>query len=149
VPRLQPDEANKLTLRAATDYQAALAAGASPDPGTDAHKRLLRAVLDGHCSDIATSSSSEAGALLRAMRPQWYHQLAETHRNGRPLSNGHLWLTRTDRASRSSAWSRLVELDARYDALKRAANPRRMGQKGTTEPWQNPARELTRLHGPS
>ena len=45
------------------------------------------------------------------------------------------------------AWARLIELDSRYELPKRA-NSRGRGQKGTTEPWQNPARELARIHGP-
>ena len=149
IPRLMPDDADRLTLDGAASCQAALSAGASPTIGTDVDARLLRAVLDGWCSDVSTASSSEAGALLRAMRPQWYHQLEDPHREGPPVATGHLWLSQADRSSRSSAWSRLLELDSRYEALKKAANPRARGQKNTTEPWQNPARELARLHGPS
>jgi len=54
-----------------------------------------------------------------------------------------------DRSARASALNRLVEIDPRYGELKRAANPRGKGQKGTTEPWQNPARVLRKIHGAS
>lgn len=148
VPRVQAPDAGRLILDHPADCQAALTAGASPDAGSEADKRLLRAVLDGWCSDVSTSSSSEAGALLRAARPQWYHQLVDGQRDGPSIPTGHLWLTQSDRSSRSSAWNRLLDLDPRYAALKKAANPRGKGQKGTTEPWQNPAREIARLHGP-
>jgi hypothetical protein len=42
-----------------------------------------------------------------------------------------------------------VALDPRYTDLKKAANARARGQQGTTEPWQNAARVICRLHGPS
>ena len=148
VPRLLHRNAGRLTLDSPEQCQAALWAGASPDAGTDADKRLLRAVLDGWCSDVPTSGSSEAGALLRAMRPQWYHQLGDGRRDGPASSTGHLWLHQAGRTSRSSAWTRLLDLNPRYAGLKKAANLRGRGQKGTTEPWQNTARELARLHGP-
>jgi hypothetical protein len=141
-------DVSRLALGSAAQRQAALRAGVSPDSGTDASRQLLRAVLDGWCSDVATSSACEAGVLLRATRPQWYHQLPEEYREGPELATGHLWLTQSDRSTRSAAWSRLVRLDPRYEALKKAANSHGKGQKGTTEPWQNPARELARLHGP-
>lgn len=149
VPRLDADGSSKASVGDASESQAALSAGASPEPGTDVERKLLRAVLDGWCSDVSTTGMSEAGALLRAMRPQWYHQLQSDSRNGPSFATGHLWLTQADRSSRSGALNRLVEIDQRYKLLKRAANPRGMGQKDTTEPWQNPTRVLCQIHGPS
>jgi hypothetical protein len=146
--RLEHDSADQLALGSPAQCQAALRAEVSPDSGTAADTQLLRAVLDGWCSDAATSGSCEAGLLLRAMRPQWYHQLPPEHRDGPAFATGHLWLAQADRTRRSAAWSRLVEASRRYEALRKAANSQGRGQKGTTEPWQNPARELARLHGP-
>ncbi|MFI7604815.1 NACHT domain-containing protein [Micromonospora sp. NPDC049366] len=148
VPRVLPPDANRLRLDDPESCQAALSVGASPDPGSEQEKALLQAVLDGWCSDISTSSSSMAGSLLRATRPQWYLQLVEQGREIPQLSSGHLRTTPSDRSSRSSAWNELVSIDQRYARLKRAANARGKGQKGTTEPWQNPAREISRIHGP-
>lgn len=85
---------------------------------------------------------------MRAMRPQWYLQHLEADRDGPAVPNEHLWLGTADRSSRSSAWSFLLGINEQYEALKKAASPRAKGQKGTTEPWQNPAREISRLHGP-
>jgi hypothetical protein len=145
---LHQDDASRMALSGPVRCQAALRAGVSPGNGTEADRKLLRAVLDGWCSDVTTPSSCEAGALLRAMRPQWFHQIPADYRNGPKIATGHLWLDQANRAARSAAWSRLVRLNPQYEALKRAANPHGRGQKGTTEPWQNPARELARLHGP-
>jgi hypothetical protein len=148
VPRLVPPATHRLTLADPESCQAALLAGASPEPDSAQARTLLRAVLDGWCSDVPTSSSSEAGALLRATRPQWYLQLDDLSRDGASVPTSHLWLTPADRSARSSAWTALVNLDSRYAALKQAGRSRAQGQKGTTEPWQNLARQLARLHGP-
>ncbi|WP_431947061.1 NACHT domain-containing protein [Micromonospora marina] len=148
VPRVMPPAANRLSLKDPESCQAALSVGSSPDPGTDQDRALLQAVLDGWCSDTSTSSSSLAGSLLRASRPQWYLQLVEQAREAPSLPTEHLWIGASDRSVRSSAWNQLVDFDPRYARLKRAANARGKGQQGTTEPWQNPAREIARIHGP-
>jgi hypothetical protein len=148
IAHLDHDDASRLALGSAAQCQAALRAGVSPGSGTDASGQMLRAVLGGWCSDVTTPSSCEAGALLRAMRPQWFHQIPDGYRNGPKVTTGHLWLDQADRSTRSAAWSRLVRLNPQYETLRRAANQHGRGQKGTTEPWQNPARELARLHGP-
>ncbi|WP_432983051.1 NACHT domain-containing protein [Dactylosporangium sp. CA-233914] len=148
VPRLLPPDADTVTLDTPEACQAALAVGASPSPSSNRTATLLRAVLDGQCSDTTTSSTCEAGALLRAMRPQWFLQLQDGYRDGPRIPTEHLWLNDRDRSSRAAAWNWLVTNNGSYARLKRAANARAMGQKGTTEPWQNPARELARLHGP-
>jgi hypothetical protein len=153
VPRLLYDDVKDLALDDADSCQAALSANASPDPGTNSDIALLKAVLSGWCSDVTTSSTSEAGALLRAMRPQWFHPHIGPVEHSLlapivPARAGHRWLDEKDRARRIAAWKRLVEIDSRYAALRRACRPG-MGQMGTTERWQNPARQLTRIHGPS
>jgi hypothetical protein len=147
-PRLQHDDVNRLTLDTAARCRAALRAGVSPDSGTDEDRQLLRAVLTGLCSDVTTSSSSEAGMLLRTMRPQWYLQLQEENRGGPNVATGHLWLAEADRGARPAYWSQLLELNPQYEALSEAANPPGKRQEVTIEPWQNPAQELARLHGP-
>lgn len=148
IPRLPDEDSQRLTLDTPRQCQSALRAGASPAPNTDADRKLIRAVLDGWCNDIPTSSTSEAGALLRAIRPQWFHQLSDSSRDGPCFPNEHHWLATADRSSRSAPWSQLVEINSKYARLRKAGNPRGQGQKGTTEPWQNPARELARVHGP-
>jgi hypothetical protein len=69
IPRLLRDDLSNLVLDDADSCQAAMRANASPEPGSDLDGRLLAAVLNGWCSDVATTSTSHAGALLRAMRP--------------------------------------------------------------------------------
>ncbi len=148
-PRLMGTEGSVISLANPAEVQAALGVGYSPTHGSQAEAELLRAVLDGWCSDVHTSSSSEAGGLLRVMRPQWYHQLSEGHRTPPKVATGHLWIEESDRSRRGAPWSRLIERDSRYEALKKASNPQAARKKGTTEPWHLAARELTAIHGPS
>lgn len=149
VPALDVEHVKTLRLVSSRDHQYALRIGASPDPGTETDQALLQSVLDGACSDVQTSSNSEAGALLRAMRPQWYHQTTDAMRDGPPLGAGHLWISERMRNSRSSAFKRLVEIDERYEKLKKASPFGARGRKGTTEPWQLSAQVLRDMHGPS
>ena len=149
VPRLEHERVAKARLESAEDCRAVLSVGASPQPRSESDRRLVRAVLDGWCSDVVTTGSSEAGALLRAMRPQWYHQVTDASRRGPRIATGHAWIAEADRPGRAAALNTLVKIDSRYEELKRAANPRGKGQKGTTEPWQGAARVLQKLYGPS
>jgi hypothetical protein len=148
VPKLTSAATEGLQLATANACRSALLAGASPAKGTDQDARLLRSVLDGWCSDVETTSSSRAGNLLRSMRPFWFLRIAEEGREGYAFPLGHFWTDQPEKASRSEAFRALVEADPAYKRLQQAARSQAMGQKGTTEPWQNAARELARLHGP-
>jgi hypothetical protein len=147
---LPTEVANKLALTSPAAQRAAISVGIAPDAGTEAAGQLLRAVLDGQVSEMRGGPFSEAGALLRAMRPQWFlgHKPREFD-NGHEFQNDHLHLEGVDKSTRADAWNRLISINPSYESLKTAARVRRRGQSGTTEPWQNPARELTRIHGPS
>lgn len=148
VPKLTSPLTESLGLVDSVSCRSALSAGASPAWGTAADARLLQSVLDGWCSEVETASSSHAGNLLRCMRPFWFIRQAESGREGPVVSTGHFWADQPGRSPRSEAFKSLVDEDGRYKRLQQAANSRAMGQKGTTEPWQNAARELARLHGP-
>lgn len=149
IPAIDGEHVDKLRLSSSRDHQCALRIGASPSRGSESDQALLQSVLNGACSDVQTSGSSEAGALLRAMRPQWYHQTTDAMHDGPPLGAGHLWITEKMRNSRSTAFKRLIEIDARYEKLKKASQFGARGRKGTTEPWQLSAQALRDIHGPS
>lgn len=148
VPRLLQSQAERLILQDAEACRAALAAGASPANGTRQEEQLLRAVLDGWCSEVETAGLSEAGSLIRAMRPFWFIRLAEAGREGPVLPTEHFWEDEAGTSSRSDAFKSLVEVKDQYGRLQQAARAQAKGQKGTTEPWQNAAREFARVHGP-
>lgn len=172
-PRMQAalgteDEATWLTIGAATglvhltataaDYlalsstqarRAALAIGANPTFGKHQSTTLLRAVLDGQVTDVPAASTSEAGDLLRAVRPQHFMSLAKDSVDSPvfTIATGHYAETAADRRNRSSVFARLNRLDTRYQKVQRAATFRR-GETGTTAPWQNTAREIAAIHEP-
>ncbi|QXQ11299.1 NACHT domain-containing NTPase [Paeniglutamicibacter sp. Y32M11] len=148
VPKLAPPVTERLLLVNAESCRAALWAGASPAWGAAQDVRLLQSVLDGWCSEVETLSSSHAGNLLRSMRPFWFIRLAEAGREGQAVASGHFWTEQPERSSRPDAFKALVAEDGRYKRLQQAARAQAKGQKGTTEPWQNAARELARIHGP-
>lgn len=148
VPKLVHPDTERLRLTDAESCRSALYAGVSPARATTQGARLLQAVLDGWCSEVDTASSCLAGNLLRGIRPFWFIRLAEAGREGSAVSSGHYWTEQPERLSRSAAFKALIQEDGRYKRLQQAAKSQAMGQKGTTEPWQNTARELARLHGP-
>lgn len=148
VPGVSDPATQRLGLVDAETCRSALRAGASPAWGTTHDNRLLQSVLDGWCSEVETTSTSQAGYLLRSMRPFWFIRIAEEGREGTRVPSYHFWTEQTERPPRAEFFKSLIEKDDRYGRLQLAARSQAMGQKGTTEPWQNAARELARLHGP-
>lgn len=147
-PRMLDDDLAAFNIDGAASCRAALRANASPKTRSDLDRSLLAGVLEGWCSDVPTTSTSEAGALLRTMRPQWFQGIpAFTEEPSLGVAD-HLWPTDADRGARTAAWRTLVDTDGRYRALQKACRLGK-GQQGTTEPWQNPAMVLKQLHGPS
>jgi hypothetical protein len=148
IKSLTASQSDRLALGGDASIQSALAAGACPTPGTSNDDLLMAAVLDGRCSDVDASGSSEAADLLRAIRPQWFIELALREQGGRASISGtdHFVVTDRDRPLRTEAFRSLIQIDSRYESLRRAADSRGKGQKGTTERWQNPARHLADLH---
>lgn len=149
IKRLSTELSDQLALRDGSAIRAALAVGASPSDGSPQDAKLTYAVLDGRCSDVVALGRSEATNLLRAMRPHWFLELALRGQD-QPCSirgTDHYAPADRDRPIRTDSFKTLVELDSRYERVRRAADSRGMGQKGTTEPWQNPAQQLADMHG--
>lgn len=148
VPRLLSDDLEDLTIDGVASCRAAIGANASPAPGSDLDSGLMNGVLAGWCSDVPTTSTSEAGALLRAMRPQWFQGVPACPQEQSLGVPDHLWPCAADRAARTAAWRTLVAIDARYEKLRRACGPGK-GRGGTTERWQKPAMIIKEIHGPT
>lgn len=55
---------------------AALAAGIDPEPGSLVEQSMIRAVLNGRCSDTVPMGSGTAADLLRLLAPQHLLRLA-------------------------------------------------------------------------
>lgn len=132
---------DQLTLPDPATAAAALAAGAAPQPDSPAEHTLLRAVLDGHASDITRPCPGYAGDLLRVLRPEYYliKALPEAA-SGR----GAGW---SPQHHRQGAFRRLRDRDNRL-ALLQQKSKNTTGQSNTTSIWGNTARAISQLFGP-
>lgn len=146
--RLASSRVDSLSLDTATSRRAALVMGVLPVSGSAQDNALLSAVLAGEASDVVTASASHAGSLLRAVRPHRFIDLtkpAEANRFNIPTA--HLKDATADEKSRQAVFNRLTGWDDRYERVKRSTLFRR-GQKDSTAPWQDTAREIAAIHGP-
>ncbi|WP_435211437.1 NACHT domain-containing protein [Streptomyces sp. bgisy034] len=133
---------NRLALSTPATATAALAAGAVPDAGSPAEHALLRAVLDGHASDVTRPCPGYAGDVLRVLRPDYFISKAveQLHATG--------WRkTWSPQHHRQGAFRRLRERDPRL-ALLQQKSKNTAGQTGTTSLWGNTARAVGELFGP-
>ncbi|MGX7829059.1 NACHT domain-containing protein [Actinokineospora sp. 24-640] len=159
--RLPAELSERLTLRDPDAAAAALDAGVAIPESSPATAALLRAVLDGHCSDSSDGRDAgdtvlapgEAADLLRVAAPARFLGLASTSTTRDVIMVWpHDGLPSVLAASRprpiTAVMDRLVHRDSRYEALRRARRVGK-GQKGTTSVWGNTARALAAIHGPS
>jgi hypothetical protein len=144
---LDTTASNMVTLDSPVSRRAVIALNARPTTGSSTAEALVRSVLDGEASDTPAKSTSTAGELLKVLRPQHYLRLAKKY--DAPLflvPTGHLSDIEADRKARSSIFKRLEAVEPRYKRIMRASAVR-MGEKGTTAPWQHTAREVAAIHG--
>lgn len=124
---------------------AALAAGIDAEPGSQVEQSMIRAVLDGRCSDTVPVGSGTAADLLRLLAPRHLLRLVAGDEPVYALPVQHQDPPFTG-AQRRAAVLRLKTTDPQYARIADAIRFRR-GQAGTTSPWGNTARELAQLHG--
>lgn len=146
--RLTSARVDALALQTPQSRRAALALGVVPEFGSDQDAALLRAALSGEASDVVTTSASHGGSLLRAVRPHRFIDLANiTEQKRFILPTAHLEDSTADEKARQTVFSRLKRWDSRYDRVMRSTRFRK-GQKDSTAPWQDTAREIAAIHGP-
>lgn len=146
--RLTSTRVDSLALMTPRSRRAALALGVVPKFGSPQDVALLAAVLSGEASDVITTSASHGGSLLRAVRPHRFIDLAKTPEQNRfILPTAHLEDSKADEKARQAVFSRLKGWDVRYEKMQRSTLFRK-GQKGSTAPWQDTAREIAVIHGP-
>ncbi|MEU7474376.1 hypothetical protein AB0A63_00215 [Lentzea sp. NPDC042327] len=148
---LVPEQtATRLALAEPDVARAALEADLSVPAGTAEAQWLLRAVLDGHCSDVSPGvPSSEAAGLILLWAPHHFRAkaFAEMGRAHEGRYGDHQKTLLGNEYRRDlSKW--MMSLDARYERVHEAMKTQR-GQKGTTSSWSNTARALAAIHGPS
>ncbi|WP_406292789.1 hypothetical protein OG948_00325 [Embleya sp. NBC_00888] len=144
--RLEPQDIAALTLTDPRIAAAAFAAGATAEPGSAQEERLVRAVLDGHCTDVdLRTRGGFAHDLLRVLAPQHF-----LHKAIGP--DGALYLLPVGHAEnwsggRQGATARLEARDGRFSTLRNAAKFGK-GQANTTSPWIDTARAVAAIFGP-
>ncbi|WP_146776815.1 ATP-binding protein [Parafrankia sp. Ea1.12] len=143
--RLPADLAAQLRLDGVDAAQVALDAGLSAPAGSDLEGRLVRSVLDGLCSEVATPASGLAGDLLRLFAPQHFIRRSRDTDIAYVITVGHV--DEPIAEQRHAVLKRLRTREAAYDRVQAALRFNR-GQAGTTSPWGNTARELCAMFGP-
>ncbi|MDX3433898.1 hypothetical protein PV664_34000 [Streptomyces sp. ME01-18a] len=143
--RLPQETVASLSLEDPLDAAAAARAGVCPPPDSITERDMLRAALDGHCCDQDSPASSHVHDILRVVSPQTLIQRARPAQHSDAIVVGHVQAP-TD-TQRQAALQRLKRRDPRWSLVQAALRTGR-GQKGTTSPWGNTARELSSLYGP-
>lgn len=143
--RLTATELDRLST-APESLRAILNSGATPAVGSTLEHTLVRAVLNGLCSDCdPNTAGGYPGDLLRVVAPA---VLLTKANEGRAFAirTGHHDFGVAD-SKRSSALDRLKKRDPRFGKVQTALRFNR-GEKGSTFPWANTAQELASIFGP-
>ncbi len=125
-----------LAAKSGLHAQLILNTGLAPEVGGPLDGQLIRAVLDGQCSET-TSVRSEAAQLAVALNP------ADFNVNEAGM---HSYLTPASSGRRSQAMQQLRKAGSPYAAIAGLRRFRR-GEKGSTFPWANTAAALAKHAG--
>ena len=117
--------------------QLILNAGLNPEPGSQLEDELMRAVLDGQCSETTSVRSAPARVAV-ALGPGEFYAFGSDVSNYRPASSS------PDR--RSQAIQQLRRANSPYTGIASLRRFRR-GEKGSTFPWANTSAALLRQAG--
>ncbi|MBO4164409.1 NACHT domain-containing protein [Micromonospora antibiotica] len=142
-------QVGRLKIGSGEAAELALAAGVKATPGSVLERQLVRAVLDGQCSDVQLDAvSGAAGDLVRVLAPRRF--LAKAVKDARnPLASDKLLSSEGQQVDRTrrDAQRRLQEQEPRFSRIVQAMRTGR-GQTGTTSIWSDTAREIAALYGP-
>ncbi|NES14587.1 MULTISPECIES: NACHT domain-containing NTPase [Micromonospora] len=147
--RLKPDEVARLRLNSTEAAEVAISCGLKAPTGSPLEQKLIRAVLDGHCSEASlTAATGVAGDLIKVLAPWRFLSRARKHPDGaHRVSVGHRFVVGISDQSREVAQRRLRDYEPSFDRVLSAMRVGR-GQAGTTSMWSDTARELATLYGP-
>ncbi|MYV97431.1 ATP-binding protein [Streptomyces sp. SID3343] len=132
---------------------AAVAVGLPAEAGSTTEKTLVRAVLDGHCSDVECASlTGFAHDLLRVAAPQHFLRKLQVFRH--TLGHDPLYRVPVHHADRrigpDEHRAALIRLRSRDDRFARLGQARRFTRESrdTVAPWVDTARTLADVFGP-
>lgn len=134
-----------LELRTPDATRAALAVGVTPTPDSVQAARLVDAVLDGHCSDVAPAGASEAADLLRVVAPHLLLDMVGSRQAESALPQMGHQVPTIPQSARTAALRRLADRHGRK--LIQESLRIRKGESGTTSRWVDAARALSELYG--
>lgn len=144
---LKPGDVARLRVISKPGAEVALSAGVNAPEGSSLEQRLIRAVLDGHCSEARLDAvAGVAGDLIKVLAPAHFLHKATRHQEGAyRLRVGHCHFANP--SLRQEAQRRLRGRDPLFERVASALRTGR-GQGGTTSMWSDTARELAVLYGP-
>ncbi len=138
--RLTPTDLARLTINC-LDAEVALDAGVNAPSGSELEKRLVQAVLDGHCSDANITAQGMAGDLVRLLAPRNF--LIKAREDQRPylVDVGHCDAVDPDHQRQA-----VLRRSRTATRASRGYRPPwvQQGQAGTTSPWGDTARSWPR-----
>ena len=144
---LGPGELEQIAANTPNAARSLVAAGSAPQSGSTLENTLVRAELNGWCSEAnPNTAGGYAGDLLRILAPAVLLRKATETAQPFQVRTGHQETLIPD-SQRSSALTRLKARDPRFEKVQAALRFNR-GEKNSTFPWSSTARQLTAIVGP-
>jgi hypothetical protein len=145
---LDQQDLNALALADAGAAAAAVAAGVVPPAGSPMARKMLTAVLSGHCSDVAAPRTGLVPDLVNVLAPREFIRLAKAEdRSVFEMPCAHCDEVMPT-LKRQDAFRRLKKVDPAFDKVQRAMNTVRRSTN-TVAPWSDAAELLRGVYGPS
>ncbi|MBB3750386.1 hypothetical protein FHT44_002847 [Mycolicibacterium sp. BK634] len=144
---LQPADINALALPEARDIATAISAGVAPEESSRLEQAMVRTILSGLCSDIASTRTGLVFDLVNALSPREFINLAKPNEDFIfPLTSEHCDHVMPT-LKRQDAFRRLRKTSSNFHGIQRAMNTVRRSPT-TVAPWSDSAEEIRRLYGP-
>lgn len=141
------DAADTLALSDSETVAAATAAGVAPGPGSSAETRMITAILDGHCSDVAAPNTGVVADLVNALAPREFMALCKGGgRASFEMPSAHCTVALAPE-KRRDAFRRLARVDGRLSKVQAAMNTARRSLNSVA-PWSLAAAHLRDVYGP-
>jgi hypothetical protein len=145
---LKPDDLGVLALADTPTISAAVAAGVAPPAGSLMEAKMLKAVLSGHCSDVAAPGTGFVPDIVNALAPrEFIHMAKPEDQMVFELLSAHCDRLMPARG-RQGAFRRLKKIHPAFAKIQLAMNKVR-SSPNTVAPWSDAADLLRVVYGPS